>query len=115
MKLILLKVTIERRLGEIRTSDLAFSRLRSRYFFLRLSGIGSVLSLRDRWQPWRKRQLYAEFARDEEADNVIRRATKTRRPFGADQFIDYLEFQLIQPLRLGTPGIPRMRRKLGCP
>ena len=67
MKLILLKVTIERSFGSIRTSDLVFSRLRIRYFFLRLSGIGSVLSSGYGCHLW-EGVLYAEFVRDEDEE-----------------------------------------------
>lgn len=68
--------------------------------------------------PWlspEERSAYAEFARDEdeETDNAIRRATRTGRPYGTDQFIDQLEFRLQQSLRPGKPGRPRKTRK--CP
>ena len=59
--------------------------------------------------PWlcpKGRSAYAEFVRgeDEEADNAIRRTTRTGRPYGTDQFIDQLEFLLNKQLRPGKPG-----------
>lgn len=68
--------------------------------------------------PWlspEERSDYAEFVReeDEETDNAIRRATRTGRPYGTDQFIDQLEFRLNQPLRPRKPGRPQKTGK--CP
>lgn len=68
--------------------------------------------------PWlspEERSAYAEFVRDEdeETDNAIRRATRTGRPYGTDQFIDQLEFRLNQQLRPKKPGRPRKTGK--CP
>ena len=68
--------------------------------------------------PWlspEKRSAYAEFVRDEdeETDDAIRRATRTGRPYGTDQFIDQLEFQLNQPIRPKKPGRPQKTGK--CP
>ena len=68
--------------------------------------------------PWlapEERSAYAEFVRDEdeETDDAIRRATRTGRPYGRDQFIDQLEFQLNQPLRPKKPGRPQKTGK--CP
>ena len=58
---------------------------------------------------------YAEFVRDEdeETEDAIRRATRTGRPYGTDQFIDQLEFRLDQPLRPKKSGRPRKTGK--CP
>ena len=68
--------------------------------------------------PWlspQARSAYAEFVRNEDAetDNAIRRATKTGRPYGTDQFIDQLEFRINQPLRPKKPGRPQKTGK--CP
>jgi len=68
--------------------------------------------------PWlspQERSAYAEFVRDEdkETDNAIRRATRTGRPYGTDQFIDQLELRLNQPLRPRKPGRPQKTGK--CP
>jgi putative transposase len=67
------------------------------------------------WLSPQERSAYAEFVRDEdeETDNAIRRATRTGRPYGTDQFIDHLEFQLNQPVKPGKPGRPRKTGK--CP
>jgi len=58
-----------------------------------------------------EQRTYAEFVReeDDESDKAIRRATKTGRLFGTDQFIDHLEFRLTKPLRPGKPGHPRIK------
>lgn len=68
--------------------------------------------------PWlspEERHAYAEFVRDEdeETDDAIRRATRTGRPYGRDQFIDQLEFQLNQSIRPKKPGRPHKTGK--CP
>ncbi|MBU1567649.1 MAG: transposase [Proteobacteria bacterium] len=61
------------------------------------------------WLSPKKRSAYAEFVReeDEEADDAIRKATRTGRPCGSEKFIDMLELQLHQPLRPRKPGRPR--------
>jgi putative transposase len=48
---------------------------------------------------------------DDETDNIIRRATNSSRPFGSETFIDMLEFQLNQTLKLGKPGRPRKENR----
>jgi putative transposase len=60
------------------------------------------------WLPPKKRPAYSTFVRqaDDTADQAIRRATRTGRPFASDDFIDSLERQLQQPLRPGRPGRP---------
>ena len=65
--------------------------------------------------PQEQRIAYAKFVRDEdeETDNAIRRATRTGRPNGTDQFIDQLEFRLNQPLRPKKLGRPQKTGK--CP
>jgi putative transposase len=51
---------------------------------------------------------YADYilTEDEETDNAIRRATRTGRPFGSNNFVDLLEFQLKQPLKARRRGRP---------
>ena len=67
------------------------------------------------WLSPQERSAYANFViyEDEETDNAIRRATRTGRPYGTDQFIDQLEFRLNQPLRPRKPGRPQKTGK--CP
>lgn len=67
------------------------------------------------WLSPQERSAYADFVRyeDGETDNAIRRATRTGRPYGTDQFIDQLEFRLNQPLRPKKPGRPQKTGK--CP
>ena len=59
------------------------------------------------------RSAYREFVcqEDDETDNIIRRATNSSRPFGSETFIDMLEFQLNQTLKLGKPGRPRKENR----
>lgn len=59
---------------------------------------------------------YAAFLldEDEEADNSIRRLTRTGRPFGSEGFIDKLELQLQQSLKPKKPGRPRTKTR-ECP
>jgi len=60
------------------------------------------------WLSPQEQSAYAEFvvAEDEEADNAIRRATRTGRPYGSESFVDLLEFQLQQPLKAKRRGRP---------
>jgi putative transposase len=60
------------------------------------------------WLPPGKRKAYGAFLRlvDDTADDAIRRATRTGRPFASDDFIDKLEKQMQLPLRHGRPGRP---------
>ena len=78
-------------------------------------GSSNPLLAEDSWLAPDERAWYAEFldAVDEETDDGIRRATRTGRPFGSEQFIDQMEFSLNQRLRPGTPGRPRKTGK--CP
>jgi putative transposase len=73
-----------------------------------ISGMHDPLLDATPWFSLQEQSAYAEFVRheDEETDNAIRRATRTGRPFGTEQFIDQLEFRLNQPLRPGKPGRP---------
>jgi putative transposase len=63
------------------------------------------------WLSPQEQSSYAKFVRteDEEADNAIRIATKTGRPFGSESFIDILKFRLNQSLKPGKQGRPRAK------
>jgi len=76
-----------------------------------LTGMRDPLLDTTTWLSPQEQPTYAEFVReqDEEADEAIRRATKTGRPFGTEQFIDHLEFRLSKALRPGKPGRPRIK------
>ncbi len=76
-----------------------------------LAGADDPLLKGDSWLEPRDRKMYADFVREnaEEADNAIRKATRTGRPFGSEAFIDGLEFQLNQSLRPRKPGRPRKK------
>lgn len=68
------------------------------------------------WLAPSERIAYAKFvlAENDEMDDAIRKATRTGRPFGSEDFIERLEFQLNQSLRPQKPGRPR--KKTGkCP
>jgi len=56
---------------------------------------------------------YAEFIleSDEDAENTLRSATRTGRPFGSEAFIDNMEFQLKTILRPRKPGRPTKTRE----
>ena len=73
-----------------------------------VGGKDPVLSVASTWLSPRKRRAYAEFVRltDEKANAMIRKATRTGRPFGSEKFIDALEARLHQPLRPRKPGRP---------
>ena len=75
----------------------------------------SVLSA-DSWLSPQERSAYAAFVclEDDETDNIIRRATKSGRPFGSESFIDGLEIQLNQTLKPKKPGRPRKKTRK-CP
>ena len=66
------------------------------------------------WLATDERIGYAEFLRDEDEDSAtsIRRATRTGRPFGSEQFIDQMELQLKQVLRPRAPGRPRKQESV---
>jgi len=67
------------------------------------------------WLELSERADYADFVRlgDEQADEAIRKATSTGRPFGSEGFIDGLEHRLGQAMRPRRPGRPR--KTGGCP
>ncbi len=74
-----------------------------------VAGKGNQLLAEVSWLAPDERCGYAAFldAVDEETDDGIRRATRTGRPFGSEQFIDQLELSLNQKLRPSGPGRPR--------
>jgi putative transposase len=68
------------------------------------------------WLPPSERAAYAKFvlAENDGMDDTIRKATRTGRPFGSEEFIEKLEFQLNQPLKPQKVGRPR--KEIGeCP
>ncbi len=80
-----------------------------------ITGIDDPLLCATAWLSPQELKSYTEFIReeDEDIDNTIRKATRTGRPFGTEQFIDQLEFCLNQKLQPKSPGRPR---KIGkCP
>jgi len=60
----------------------------------------------DSWLAQEGQYAYAEFIRnrDDEMDDVIRKATRTGRPFGSENFVDMLEFRLNQPIKAQKKG-----------
>jgi putative transposase len=73
-----------------------------------LTGASDNLLSATSWLSPQEQSAYAEFviAEDDETDHAIRRATRTGRPFGSDNFVDLLEFQLQQPLKARRRGRP---------
>ncbi len=76
-----------------------------------MSGTPDSLLGASSWLSLQEQSRYAEFVRtgDEESDNVIRRATRTGRPFGSESFIGALELRLNQSLKPRKPGRPRIK------
>jgi putative transposase len=73
-----------------------------------MTGANDTLLSATSWLSPQEQSTYAEFVvtEDEETDNAIRRATRTGRPFGSEDFVDLLEFQLKQPLKAKKRGRP---------
>ena len=73
-----------------------------------LTGEHNILPGVTAWLSPQEQSAYAEFVvtEDEETDNAIRRATRTGRPFGSENFVKLLEFQLKQPLKAMKRGRP---------
>jgi putative transposase len=73
-----------------------------------MSGANDTLLSATSWLSPEEKSTYAEFVatEDEETDNAIRRATRTGRPFGSEDFVDLLEFQMKQPLKAKKRGRP---------
>lgn len=68
------------------------------------------------WLPLDDRARYAEFMlqEDDQADNMLRKATCTGRPYGSEAFISKMELRLNKTLKPQKPGRPR--KKTGeCP
>ena len=68
------------------------------------------------WLPLDARKDYAEFMLQDgkQGESLLRKATRTGRPFGSEGFIQKMELQLNQALMPRKPGRPR--RKTGeCP
>jgi len=63
----------------------------------------------DSWLSPQEQNAYREFvdSEDEGADNAIRKATNSGRPFGSESFVDMLEFRLNQELKPKKPGRPK--------
>ncbi|MBW2187002.1 MAG: transposase [Deltaproteobacteria bacterium] len=61
------------------------------------------------WLEPEQRKSYCEFMlhSDEDKNKAIRKATSTGRPFGSEEFIDFIEFRLNQTLRPRKPGRPK--------
>lgn len=74
-----------------------------------LSGDDNELLHQPSWLEPSEQKTYAEYVKnsDSEADNAIRKATKTGRPFGTEIFIDEMEFRLNRSLRPKRAGRPR--------
>ena len=81
-----------------------------------MTGINDSLLGAASWLSPHERSAYVEFVRtqDEGADNTIRRATRTGRPFGSESFVDMLEFRLNQTLKPRKRGRPH-GKKGECP
>ncbi len=60
------------------------------------------------WLDATDRSRYAAFIlnSDEDAEAKLRSATRTGRPFGSENFIDNMEYQLNATLRPRRPGRP---------
>jgi len=65
------------------------------------------------WLSEEDRSDYAAFLlrENEDAENHLRKATRTGRPFGSESFIDGLELKLQQSLRPRKPGRPKKQPK----
>lgn len=49
--------------------------------------------------------------KDDERDQLIYKQTKTGRPLGGDDFIEYLEHLTGKLLKVKSPGRPKLERK----
>jgi len=73
-----------------------------------LTGVADELLTPQAWLDPSEQTAYAMFVNeeDESMNGDIRRATSTGRPFGAESFVDMLEFQMnmvLRPQRVGRP------------
>ena len=73
-----------------------------------MTGANDTLLGGTSWLSPKEQSTYAEFVvtEDEETDNAIRKATRSGRPFGSEDFVDLLEVQLKQPLKANKRGRP---------
>ncbi|NOQ50846.1 MAG: transposase [Desulfuromonadaceae bacterium] len=78
-----------------------------------LTGSADELLHEPSWLEPQDRQSYAEFMlqSNEESENILRKATRTGRPFGSETFIDKMELQLNQALRPRKPGRPKKENR----
>lgn len=74
-----------------------------------LSGVTDGVLSPETWLDPSQRTAYVEFARrgDDQADDAIRKSTRTGLPFGSEGFIDGLEGQIGLSLRPRSPGRPK--------
>lgn len=63
------------------------------------------------WLTQPERADYSKFVKDKnnELDEMLRKATRTGRPFGSDSFIEELESRLQQTLKAKSVGRPRSK------
>ena len=81
-----------------------------------ITGASNELLNPDSWLAPEERHSYASFIHEENdaTNDIIRKATRTGRPFGSETFCDKLEIKLNQSLKPRMPGRPR--KKTGeCP
>ena len=71
-------------------------------------GTDPLLHSPDWLEPEQKKNYY-EFMQhsDDDKDKAIRKATSTGRPFGSEEFIDFVEFRSNRTLRPRKPGRPK--------
>lgn len=76
------------------------------------SGNAHITGTSDRlltsWISPHEQSAYAQFvyAENEEVEREIRKATRTGRPFGSEDFFDLLETRLLQPIKAKRRGRP---------
>ena len=80
-----------------------------------INGSEDELLHKPSWLEPKSRKSYADFLRqnNDEAEKILRSATRTGRPFGSEAFIDKMELQLSRHLRPRKPGRPKKTRE--CP
>lgn len=76
-----------------------------------LTGSGDDLLHEPSWLSQEARKDNADFLlqENEDAENTLRKATRTGRPFGSETFIDELELLRNQSLRPRKPGRPKKK------
>jgi putative transposase len=81
-----------------------------------INGTNDDLLAEPSWLAPEDRKNYVEFImqEDEQAEDMLRKATRAGRPYGSEAFIAKMELQLNQALKPRKPGRPR--KKTGeCP